>query len=59
MRHLAPWWAYVVPAAAINAIRQIIVPPSEVGDAVSIALFATTTALVFLVVTALSARRSA
>lgn len=48
----APWWAYVVPIAIINLLRQLALPPSEVGDAVSIALFAATVGLVVLVVTA-------
>lgn len=48
----APWWAYVVPIAVVNVLRQLAVPPSEVGDAVSVALFAATVAIVVLVVTA-------
>ena len=49
----APWWAYVVPIAILNVLRQLAVPPSEAGDAVSVALFAATVTLVVLVVTAL------
>ena len=49
----APWWAYLVPIAVINLVRQLVVPPSEVGDMVSVALFAATVTLVVLVVTAL------
>lgn len=48
----APWAAYVIPAALINLLRQIVVPPSSNGDAVSIALFVATTSVVVLVVTA-------
>jgi hypothetical protein len=47
----APWWAYVVPIVAFNWLRQALVPPAEVGDAVSVALFAATTAVVMLLVT--------
>ena len=49
----APWWAYVVPIAVINLLRQLVVPPCEVGDTVSVALFAATVTLVVLVVTGL------
>lgn len=48
----APWWIYAVPIAVLNLLRQLVVPPSEVGDAVSIGLFAATVAIVALVVTA-------
>ena len=48
----APWWAYVAPIAVINLPRQLVVPPSEVGDAVAIALVAATVTLVVLLVTA-------
>lgn len=48
----APLWVYAIPIAVINLLRQVVVPPSEVGDAVSIALFAATVAVVALVVTA-------
>ncbi len=48
----APWWAYAVPLFVLNILRQVLVPPSAVGDAVSIGLFALTAALVFVVVTA-------
>jgi hypothetical protein len=49
----APWWAYLVPVVGINQLRQAMIAPSDVGDAVSVALFATTTILVALVVTVL------
>ncbi len=48
----APWWAYAVPLFVLNILRQLIVPPAAVGDAVSIALFLATVGLVFVVVTA-------
>jgi len=47
----APWWAHVVPIVALNWLRQALVPPADVGDAVSVALFAATTAVVMLLVT--------
>ncbi len=49
----APWWAYAVPFAVLNLLRQVLVPPAEVGDAVSVALFAATAVTVALVVTTL------
>jgi len=49
----APWWAYLVPVVGMNQLRQATIAPSDVGDAVSVALFATTTILVALVVTVL------
>ena len=49
----APWWAYVVPLVGINQLRQALIAPSDVGDAVSVALFATTAILVALAVTVL------
>lgn len=49
----APWWAYLVPVLAVNYLRQVLVPPGDAGDAISIALFAVTTIAVILVVTAL------
>ena len=49
----APWWAYLVPVLAVNYLRQVLVPPGEAGDAVSVALFAVTTIAVVLVVTAM------
>lgn len=49
----APWWAYLVPTLGINQLRQALIAPSDVGDAVSVALAATTTILVVLVVTIL------
>ena len=48
----APWWAYAAPFAVANLLRQLLVPPEEVGDGVSIALFAATALTVFVVVTA-------
>jgi hypothetical protein len=36
----APWWAYLVSILAINYLRQALVPPADVGDAVSVGLFA-------------------
>lgn len=52
----APWWAYLVPVLAANYLRQVLVPPSEVGDAVSVALFAATTVAVILAVSTVSRR---
>jgi hypothetical protein len=49
----APWWACVVPVAGINQFRQVLISPSDAGDAVSVALFATTALVVALVVTVL------
>ena len=49
--NLAPLKTYLIPLAVLNIARQLLVPPSEVGDAVSVALFAATAATVFLVVT--------
>ena len=37
---------------AVNYLRQALVPPADVGHAVSVALFAATTAVVAIVVTA-------
>ena len=48
----APWWAYTVPFFFLNVLRQVLVPPGEAGDAVSIALFAATALAVAVVVTA-------
>ena len=48
----APWWAYGMPIGAANLLRQVLVPPAEVGDAVSIALFAVTAAVIAVTVTA-------
>ena len=53
----APWWAYTVPFAVLNLLRQVLVPPAEAGDAVSIALFAATALVVALVVTAVHRAR--
>jgi hypothetical protein len=53
----APWWAYLVPVLAVNYLRQVLVPPGEAGDAVSVALFAATTIAVALVVTAMHRSR--
>jgi hypothetical protein len=53
----APWWAYVIPILVVNYLRQVLVPPDEVGDAVSVGLFAATTAVIAVVVTALHRRR--
>jgi len=47
----APLWAYAVPIVVINLLRQLVVPPSEAGDVVSVALFAATVAIVVLAVT--------
>jgi uncharacterized membrane protein YdcZ (DUF606 family) len=52
----APWWAYLVPILATNYLRQVLLPPSEVGDALSVALFVATTAVVALLVTTLYRR---
>jgi hypothetical protein len=49
----APWWAYLVPLLAVNYLRQLLVPPGEAGDAVSVALFVVTTGAVVLAVTAM------
>ena len=48
----APWWAYTVPFFVLNVLRQLLVPPGEVGDVVSIALFLATVLLVAATVTA-------
>ena len=53
----APWWAYVVPVLALNYLRVALLPPGEVGDAVSVALFAATTIAVVAVVTVLHRAR--
>jgi hypothetical protein len=47
----APWWAYVIPVLAVNYLRQLALPPAEVGDIVSVALFAAITVLVVVAVT--------
>lgn len=52
----APWWAYFVAILSVNYLRQALVPTEEVGDGVSVALFAATTVLVAVVVTALHRR---
>jgi hypothetical protein len=49
----APWWAYTVPLGALNILRQLLVPPGDVGDVVSVALFLATAATVAVVVTTL------
>lgn len=51
MGRRAPWWAYSVPILVFNYLRQILLPPAEVGDAVSVALFAGVTAAVIVLVT--------
>ena len=48
----APWPAYLIPIAAINYLRQVLLPPGDVGDAVSVALFAATAATIGTIVTA-------
>ena len=53
----APWWAYLVPIVLLNYLRIAVVPPREVGDAASIALFVATTLAVAAVVTALHRAR--
>ena len=53
----APWWAYLVPLLALNYLRQVLVPPGDAGDAVSVALFAATTVAVIAVVTVLHRMR--
>jgi hypothetical protein len=58
-RRWAPWWAYLVPILAVNDLRIALVPPGDVGDAVSVALFAATTLAVAVVVTALHRLRRA
>jgi hypothetical protein len=45
----APWWAYLVPILALNYLRIALLPPGDVGDAVSVALFAATTVVVVVV----------
>lgn len=50
-RNRAPWWAYAIPFAVLNGLRQIAFPPSETGDAMSIALFLAIAAFVALTVT--------
>ena len=49
----APWWAYLVPILAVNYLRQALVARDQVGDLVSVALFAATTVAVVVVVTTL------
>ena len=49
----APWWAYLVPILALNSLRQVLVPPGDVGDGVSVALAVSTAAAVAVLVTAL------
>jgi hypothetical protein len=51
----APWWAYAVPVGLANLLRQLLVPPGEVGDLVSIALFLATAVVVAAVVTGANA----
>ena len=53
----APWWAYVVPIAVLNFLRQVLIPPDEVGDAVSIGLFFAVAVAVFAIVTAVQRLR--
>jgi hypothetical protein len=53
----APWWAYVVPILALSYLRQALVPPAEVGDALSIALFVLTAVAVAAIVTAVHRSR--
>ncbi len=55
----APLWVYAIPIAVINLLRQLVVAPSEAGDAVSIALFAATVVVVVFVVTAVHRLRGA
>ena len=50
-RRRPPWWAYTVPFFVLNVLRQLLVPPAEVGDAVSIALFLATVSVVAVSVT--------
>jgi hypothetical protein len=47
----------VVPILAIDYLRQVLVPPDEVGDPISIALFAATTIVIAALVTALHRAR--
>lgn len=42
-----------MPILAVNYLRQALVPPAHVGDAISVALFAATTVVVALAVTVL------
>jgi hypothetical protein len=53
----APWWAYLVPILALSYLRQLLIPPAEVGDAVSIAAFVVAAAAVAAVVTAVHRTR--
>ena len=55
----APWWAYTIPIAVVNYGRQLLVPPDDAGDAVSIGLFVATSAAVVVIVTALHRIRRA
>jgi hypothetical protein len=48
----APWWAYLVPILVLNYLRIALLPPGEIGDAASVALFVVTTLAVAAVVTA-------
>jgi len=34
----APSWAYLVPILALNSLRQVVLPPGEAGDAISVAI---------------------
>ena len=54
----APWWAYLVPILVLNYLRIALVPPDEVGDAVSVALFVVVTLAVAAVVTAVHRARA-
>lgn len=52
----APWWAYLAPILGGNYLRQALLPPARVGDAVSIALAVATAGTIAAVVTALYRR---
>jgi hypothetical protein len=53
----APWWAYLVPILVVNYLRIALLPPGEVGDGASVALFVVTTLAVAAVVTAVHRAR--
>ena len=49
----APWWIYAVAIGGLNIARQILVPPSRMGTAVTVGLFFAVLAIGFAVVTIL------
>jgi hypothetical protein len=53
----APWWAYLIPMLALNYLRQVILPPDEVGEAASVALALAIVAAAAALVTAVHRAR--